>query len=72
MADRFEPATSPLTFQHITQLLAEPARRRTSLADVLEQIHPTIKRRSLVVLMSDCFDRLDRLMKALNNSGGPT
>ena len=66
VADRFEPATSPLTFQHITQLLAQ--RRpggETSLADVLEQIHPTLKRRSLVVLMSDCFDRLDRLMKAL-------
>jgi uncharacterized protein (DUF58 family) len=66
VADRLEPSTQPLTFQHIAQLLAQ--RRpggETSLAGVLEQIHPTFKRRSLIVLMSDCFDRLDRLLKAL-------
>lgn len=66
VADRYEPSTQPLTFQQITQILA---RRRpgaeTGLANVFEQIHPTIKRRSLIILMSDCFDRLERLMKAL-------
>lgn len=66
VADRYEPSTQPLTYQHIAQLLA--GRRpgaETSLAKVIEQIHPTIKRRSLIVLMSDCFDQLDPLMKAL-------
>lgn len=66
VADRIEPATRPLTLQHISQLLAN--RRpgaETSLAKVFEQIHPTIKRRSLIVLLSDCFDRLDPLMKSL-------
>lgn len=66
IVDRYQPSTQPLTLQHIAQLLAN--RRpgaETSLAKVCEQIHPTIKRRSLVVLMSDCFDRLDPLMKSL-------
>lgn len=66
VADRYEPSTQPLTLQHIAQLLAN--RRpgaETSLAKVFEQIHPTIKRRSLVILMSDCFDHLDPLMKSL-------
>jgi uncharacterized protein (DUF58 family) len=66
VADRYEPSTQPLALQHIARLLAN--RRpgaETSLAQVFEQIHPTIKRRSLIVLMSDCFDQLDPLMKSL-------
>ena len=66
IADRLEPATQPLTFQHITRMLA--ARKpgaETGLARVLEQIHPTVKRRGLIVLLSDCFDHLDSLMQGL-------
>lgn len=66
VADRLEPATRPITLQQISQVLSH--RRpgaETSLASVFEEIHPTIKRRSLIVLLSDCFDRLDPLLASL-------
>lgn len=68
VADRLEPSTAPLTFQHIIQMLA--ARKpgaETSISQVLEQIHPTIKRRGLLVLLSDCFDKLDSLLTGLQS-----
>ncbi len=37
----------------------------TSLAQVCERLLQRVKRRSLVVLLSDCFDDLDRLTAAL-------
>jgi len=37
----------------------------TSLASVLEAILPTLSRRSLVILISDCFDDADRLFGVL-------
>lgn len=64
--DRFEPTTSPQTFRRLVDLLA--ARRpggETSLSRIFEKLHATIKRRSLIVIMSDCFDQLDRLTQAL-------
>jgi uncharacterized protein (DUF58 family) len=66
VADRYEPSTQPHTLRHIAQLLAN--RRpgaESSLSRVFEQIHPSIKRRSLIILFSDCFDQLDPLLKAL-------
>ena len=37
----------------------------TSLADVIDRLLPTFKRRSLLILISDCFDSLPVLEKAL-------
>lgn len=66
VADRLQPASRPITLQQISQVLAD--RRtgaETSLASVFEEIQPTIKRRSLIVLLSDCFDRLNSLITSL-------
>src|SRR5262245_12244995 len=58
--DRFDPSTNPKNFQLLVQMLEnrQPG-RETSLASVIEQVAPTLKRRSLIVLLSDCFDSLD-------------
>lgn len=67
VCDRIEPSTNPMTFQRITGALQawEPAGRETSLARVFEQLVPTLKRRSLIVLISDFFDDLEPLRNAL-------
>jgi uncharacterized protein (DUF58 family) len=63
---RFEPASSPRSFQQLTTMLegCKPG-GETSLADVLQSVISTIKRRSLIILISDCFDDMDRLNSAL-------
>jgi uncharacterized protein (DUF58 family) len=64
--ERIEPAASPANFQRITQALEhwQPG-QETSLAGVFEQIVPLLKRRSLVFIISDFFDRLEPLTHAL-------
>lgn len=64
--DRFDPSANAQNFQRLTKMLE--ARRtggETSLASVFEQILPSIKRRSLIVILSDCFDRIAPLATAL-------
>jgi len=64
--DRFEPSTSPRTFQRITKMLE--ARRtggETGISGIMEDLLPTIRRRSLVVVLSDCFDQIDDFVGAL-------
>ncbi len=63
---RIEPGTSPRGFQLLTSTL-ESCRPggETSLADVVEMSLSTIKRRSLIVLISDCFENPDALAAAL-------
>ena len=64
--DRIDPATHPRTFQRIVQLLND--RRtggETSLSQVFAQLLPMVARRSLIVIMSDCFDRMEPLTSAL-------
>jgi uncharacterized protein (DUF58 family) len=65
--ERIEPSTNPKNFQRLVKTLEalEPG-RETSLAKVIEDVLPTLKRRGLIVLFSDCFDRIDPLMTALN------
>ncbi len=41
--------------------------RETSLSDVLNKIAPTIKRRSLIILISDLFDDPQSVMKGLSH-----
>jgi len=64
--DRVEPSTNPANFQRITETLtkARPG-NETSLAGVFEQMVPLLKRRSLVFILSDFFDRLEPLTNAL-------
>lgn len=64
--ERLEPTSSPKSYGRLAGLLQD--RRpggETSLAGVFEQIQPAIKRRSLVVILSDCFDQPEALLKAL-------
>lgn len=66
--DRFEPSTNPQNFQRLAKLLEDRAPgAETSLADVFQALIPTLKRRSLIVLLSDCFDRLEPLGAALKH-----
>jgi uncharacterized protein (DUF58 family) len=63
---RIEPSTNPQTFRRITQTLEgwQPG-EETSLASVFAQVVPTLKRRSLIILVSDFFDRIAPLKHAL-------
>ncbi|MBS0206533.1 MAG: DUF58 domain-containing protein [Planctomycetes bacterium] len=66
IADRWEPSTNRQTFQQIVNLLeARRPGKETELSTVFSQILPTIKRRSLIFLISDCFDRIEPLAAAL-------
>lgn len=64
--EQIRPSSSRVTFQQIVHVLesTEPG-RETSLADVLDSILPTVKRRSMLILFSDCLDDVDRLESAL-------
>jgi uncharacterized protein (DUF58 family) len=64
--DRFDPSTSPRHFQRLVKTLQdrEPG-GETSLSSLIEDVIPTIKRRSLIVLLSDCFDDLNKLSSVL-------
>jgi uncharacterized protein (DUF58 family) len=61
-----EPGTSPQNFRKLIAALesGKPG-RETSIASVVNQIAPVFKRRSLVVLISDCFDDVDALCDSL-------
>jgi uncharacterized protein (DUF58 family) len=63
---RIEPSTNPITFRRITDTLqkCQPG-RETSLAGVFSKLVPTLKRRSLVILISDFFDDIEPLREAL-------
>ncbi|MGE3999352.1 MAG: DUF58 domain-containing protein [Planctomycetaceae bacterium] len=63
---QIDPAASEMNFQRITQSLADwlPG-DETSLASVFAQLIPLLKRRSLVILISDFFDKIEPLTEAL-------
>ncbi len=63
---RIDPATNPQNFRRITDSLGtwKPG-SETSLASVFEQLIPLLKRRSLVFILSDFFDKLPPLKQAL-------
>jgi len=64
--DRVEPTANHSNFERLARVLAnaQPG-RETSLSSVFPQLIPLLKRRSLVVILSDFFDRLDPLTAAL-------
>jgi uncharacterized protein (DUF58 family) len=64
--DRIEPSTNPKNFQLITTALEHcETGEETSLGAFFERAIPTLKRRSLVIIMSDFFDDLQALRQAL-------
>ena len=63
--DRFEPSASPQNFQRLVGMLeGRKPGGETSLAKVFERIATSIKRRSLLVILSDCLDRIEPLATA--------
>lgn len=64
--ERIEPAASTANFERLTRVLEslQPG-RETSLSEVFAQLIPLLRRRSLVFILSDFFDRLDPLTHAL-------
>ena len=66
LRDRVDPTANAQNFQRLTQTLeARQPGGETSLARVFEQLLPVFKRRSLIVILSDGFDRLEPLATAL-------
>jgi len=64
--DRWEPSTNRQSFQQIVSLLeARHPGGETRLSEVFTELLPSLKRRSLVFLFSDCFDDLNALTAAL-------
>ena len=60
------PTSNRQSFAEFTQLLQKTAPGgETSLADVLQPLLPTLGRRGLVILLSDCFDDVGRLCEVL-------
>jgi len=65
--ERLEPSANAINYQRVIKTLETTVTGdETSISKVLEQLLPTIKRRSLIVLFSDCFDKLEPLSKALS------
>lgn len=64
--EQIKPSSNREVFRRIQQVLesAVPG-EDTGLSVVIEAALPTIQRRSLLILISDCFDDVDLLMKAL-------
>ena len=64
--ERVEPSTSALEKQRLMHVLETTTPGgETSLAAAMEEVLPTLKRRGLVVLLTDAFDKLDRLAGVL-------
>ncbi|MDA1014105.1 MAG: DUF58 domain-containing protein [Planctomycetota bacterium] len=64
--DRIDPSTNPKTFRRMVHALMElEVGEETSMTKVLTELLPTVKRRSLIVIISDCFDQIDPLMEVL-------
>lgn len=64
--DIAEPSTAAHSFERIAALLGErEPGGETSLGDVLAGIVPTLKRRSLVFVISDLFDEVEKVLAAM-------
>ena len=64
--ERIEPSTNPKIVQRICETLDHcKSRQETSLGSVFERLIPSLKRRSLVIVISDFFDDLSALRTAL-------
>ncbi|MEX2285895.1 MAG: DUF58 domain-containing protein [Planctomycetaceae bacterium] len=66
--DRFEPTANAQGFQRLVGMLEnrKPG-GETGLAQVFESMSNSIKRRSLLVILSDCLDRIEPLATAFRH-----
>lgn len=63
---RIEPGTSVKVFQQIMHTLEQATPSgETALSGILDRVIPTLKRRSLVILISDFFDDIKSLEKTI-------
>ena len=64
--EQIKPSSNRDTFRRILQVLegTQPG-AETSLSVILESLLPSIPRRSLIILISDCFDDLQELVRVL-------
>lgn len=66
LREQLKPSSSRNAFRDIVQTLEEASPGKdTSLAKVMDAALPKIRRRSLVILISDCFDSLPNLESML-------
>ena len=66
IVDRCEPSTNRETFGKIVNMLqTRRPGRESRLGEVVSRILPTLKRRCLLFLFTDCFDELDSFAAAL-------
>ncbi len=66
LREQVKPSSNRDTFRRMLEILeATTPGADTSLASILETALPGISRRSLIILISDCFDDVDVLTKAL-------
>jgi uncharacterized protein (DUF58 family) len=64
--EQVKPSSNSETFRYITQILeATTPGSDSGVAEVLDSLLPTIPRRSLLILISDCFGDVDKLRKTL-------
>ena len=64
--ERVKPSAKMRNFHYLTEMLENSETGgETSLGPVLETLVSTFRRRSLVVILSDCFDDIESLMHAL-------
>lgn len=64
----FKPSNSPTQWKLITNELQQiPRWNKTSIGKILDQIAEKVTHRSVVVLLSDCFDDLDGIKKGLRH-----
>ncbi len=64
--DQVKPSSNRDTFRRIIEILeATIPRADAGLADALDSVLPTIGRRSMLILISDCFDDIEKLRKTL-------
>ncbi len=64
----FKPSNSPTQWKLITSELQQvPRWNKTGIGKVLDQIAEKVTHRSVVVLLSDCFDDLDAIKKGLRH-----
>lgn len=64
--DRFEPSTNPKNFQQIAALLSErQPGQETGLGPLFSRLIPTLRRKSLIILISDFFEDPETLKSIL-------
>jgi len=68
LARYFKPSSSPTQWKLITTELQQmPRWNKTGIGKVLDQIAEKLTHRSVIVLLSDCFDDLESIKKGLRH-----